>query len=453
MVLKRVGEWAWLGLYALLGLGFYAFYAPWFLLRYSLRRSEPLPDGLMLRIGWVSRGLGALQSPVWFHAVSVGEVLTLVPLIKGFMARHPKVSILVTTVTETGHHAAFQALKGSGLTLAFLPLDVLPCVLRVVSRLRPRLFVFSENEVWPALLFALERRGIPAVMVNGRVSERSLKWFSRIPLFRHALNRVSLLSVQSRKDYERLVRFGIPPTRLQFFGNLKVDRALIAASQLPHNPQLRELQRIKREFGGFWVVGGSTHKGEEEALLQAFEGIWRAGVPAVLILAPRHLERLPAIEALLKERGVGYLRLSRMELSETLEARVVLIDSMGVLFALYALADVAFVGGSLVPKGGHNILEPLVLEVPVLFGEHTENTGEIAKGVEELGLGKRLKDAEDLQNTLLALARDPQPLKEAALRCRSFILEHQGALQATLEMLDKYLSAGKDDNAPPIRAS
>jgi 3-deoxy-D-manno-octulosonic-acid transferase len=382
----------------------------------------------------------------------VGEVLTIVPLVKDFRARHPKVPILVTTVTETGQSAAFQAFKGAGFTLAFLPLDVLPLVLRVVARLRPRLFVFSENEVWPGLLFALQRRGIPTVMVNGRVSKRSLKWFSRIPLLRHALQRVSMLSVQSRKDYERLIRFGILPHRLKFLGNIKVDRALIAARQLPEIAQLGELKRIKQELGGFWVVGGSTHKGEEEALLEALKGIWRAGMEAVLILAPRHLERLSGIEAFLKERGFGFVRLSHLGHSETLKERVVLIDRIGALFALYALADVAFVGGSLVPKGGHNILEPLVLGVPVLFGEHTENMSELAQGVEELGLGKRLRDAKDLEKTLLSLARDPKPLKEAALRCHSFILEHQGALRATLEILDEFLPLGKDGNAP-IRAS
>lgn len=406
----------------------------------------------MLRLGRVPKGLAALGSPVWFHAVSVGEVLTIVPLVKDFRARHPKVPILVTTVTETGLGAASQAFKGMDFRLAFLPLDVLPLAGRVVARLKPRLFVFSENEVWPGLLFALQRRGIPAVMVNGRVSERSLKWFSRVPLFRHALQRVSMLSVQSRKDYERLNRFGIPPSRLKFLGNIKVDRALIAAGQLPEIPKLTELKRIKQELGGLWVVGGSTHKGEEEALVEAMGTVLRAGMEAVLILAPRHLERLSGIEALLKERGFGFVRLSRLAYTETLKERVILIDRMGVLFSVYALADVAFIGGSLVPKGGHNILEPLVLGVPVMFGEHTENMGELAKGALELGLGKRLRDANDLENTLLALAKDPKPIKEAAMRCRSFILEHQGALRATLDMLDGFLPSGNDGNAP-VRAS
>jgi 3-deoxy-D-manno-octulosonic-acid transferase len=319
--------------------------------------------------------------------------------------------------------------------VAYFPLDVLPVVSRVLSRVNPRLFVFSENEIWPAFLFVLEKRGIPAVMVNGRVSEKSLRRFSRVPLFRHALNRVSVFSLQSRKDYDRLVGFGIDPSRLRFFGNLKVDRALLAAAQLLTPPEVFTLKAWKAKKGGLWIVGGSTHKGEEEALLRALGALLDAGVQATLLLAPRHLERLASIESLLKEKRARYTRLGAIGDAGRFDKDVVLIDRMGTLFSVYSLADVAFVGGSLVPKGGHNILEPLVLGVPMLFGEHTENISELAQGVLELGLGKRLKDELALEEELLSLARRPESLKEAASRCRAFIVEHKGALEATTELL------------------
>ena len=394
-----------------------------------------MSNGFLFRLGLVLGTIGKVESPVWFHAVSVGEMLTIVPLIKAFRSRHPGIPALVTTVTEAGQRAAIQALEGTGCTVAYFPLDVLPVVSRVLSRVNPRLFVFSENEIWPAFLFVLEKRGIPAVMVNGRVSERSLRWFSRLPLFRHALKRVSVFSLQSRKDYDRLVGFGISPSRLRFFGNLKLDRVLLTADQLLTPPEVFTLKAWKAKKGGLWIVGGSTHKGEEEALLRALGVLLDAGVQATLLLAPRHLERLASIESLLKEKRARYIRLGMIGDTERLDKDVVLIDRMGTLFSAYSLADVAFVGGSLVPKGGHNILEPLVLGVPVLFGEHTENIGELAQGVLELGLGKRLKDEVALEEELLSLARRPESLKEAASRCRAFILEHKGALEATAELL------------------
>ena len=416
---------------------FYAMYVPWILLRHTLAAQEKigLAKGFLLRLGVVPVVLRQGKSPSWFHAVSVGEILTIVPLIKAFRSRHPDIPVLVTTVTEAGQRAAIQALEGTGCTIAYFPLDVLTVVSHVLSRVGPRLFVFSENEIWPAFLFVLAKKNIPAVMVNGRVSERSLRWFSRIPLFRHALKRVKVYSLQSRKDYERLVGFGIEPSRLRFYGNLKVDRALLAARQMFIPPEVVMLKAWKAKKGGLWIVAGSTHKGEEEALLSALGALLEAGIQVTLLLAPRHLERLASIASLLKERRVGYVRFSKMIDEERFHADVVLIDRMGTLFSAYSLADVAFVGGSLVPKGGHNILEPLVLGVPVLFGEHTENIGELAQSVLELGLGKRLKDASALKEELMSLARRPESLKEASCRCKSFILEHKGALEATVELL------------------
>jgi len=435
--LQRVFEWAWLSLYTLFGLIFYAMYAPWLLLRHTVagHAKTQMSNGFLLRLGLVPSAIGKVESPVWFHAVSVGEMLTIVPLIKAFRSRHPGIPALVTTVTEAGQRAAIQALEGTGCIVAYFPLDVLPVVSRVLSRVNPRLFVFSENEIWPAFLFVLEKRGVPAVMVNGRVSERSLRRFSRVPLFRHAFKRVSVFSLQSRKDYDRLVGFGIDTSRLRFFGNLKVDRALLAAAQLLTPPEVFSLKAWKAKKGGLWIVGGSTHKGEEEALLSALGVLLDAGVQATLLLAPRHLERLASIESLLKEKRARYTRLGTIGDTERIDKDVVLIDRMGTLFSVYSLADVAFVGGSLVPKGGHNILEPLMLGVPVLFGEHTENIGELAQGVLELGLGKRLKDASALEEELLSLGRRPESLKEASSRCRAFILEHKGALEATAELL------------------
>jgi 3-deoxy-D-manno-octulosonic-acid transferase len=435
--LQRVFEWAWLSLYTLLGLMVYAMYAPWVLLRHTVagHARAALSNGFLLRLGLIPGAIAKVESPVWFHAVSVGEMLTIVPLIRAFRSKHPGIPVLVTTVTEAGQRAAIQALEGTGCTVAYFPLDVLPVVSRVISRVNPRLFAFSENEIWPAFLFVLEKRGVPAVMVNGRVSDRSLRRFSWVPLFRHALKRVSVFSLQSRKDYDKLVGFGIDPSRLRFFGNLKVDRVLLAAGQLLTPPEVLTLTACKAKKGGLWVVGGSTHKGEEEALLSAFEALLDAGVQATLLLAPRHLERLASIESLLKEKRARYTRLGAIGDKKRFDEDIVLIDRMGTLFSAYRLADVAFVGGSLVPKGGHNILEPLVLGVPVLFGEHTENIGELAQGVLGLGLGKRLKDALALEEELLSLARRPESLKEAASRCRAFILEHKGALEATAELL------------------
>jgi 3-deoxy-D-manno-octulosonic-acid transferase len=327
-------------------------------------------EGLSERLGWVPDRLrkGDARKTIWVHAVSVGEVLAASRLVNELSACAPQYRVLLSTTTRTGQRLARER---TGATHAFyFPLDFPWIVRRYLRVLDPVLLVLVETELWPNLLTACRQNGIPVAVVNGRISDRSLPRYLRLRrLWTKILSGVSIFLAQSQEDVKRLKAIGAPAGRVSFAGNLKFD--VRSAEPAPITTTLRE----KLPTGTRVLVCGSTLEGEEEILLEAFHQLLKNIPDCVMILAPRHPERFGRVVQLMKNRKETCVRRSNWmkRPAKIKPGTVILLDSIGELASVYALASVAFVGGSLVPAGGHNPLEPAQFAVPVVMGNHYAN--------------------------------------------------------------------------------
>jgi 3-deoxy-D-manno-octulosonic-acid transferase len=327
-------------------------------------------EGLSERLGWVPDRLreGDARKTIWVHAVSVGEVLAASRLVNELSACAPQYRVLLSTTTRTGQRLARER-TGANHTFYF-PLDFPWIVRRYLRVLDPVLLVLVETELWPNLLTACRQNAIPVAVVNGRVSDRSLPRYLRLRrLWKGILSGISIVLAQSQEDVKRLKAIGAPAGRVSFAGNLKFD--VRSAEPAPITTTLRE----KLPTGTRVLVCGSTLEGEEEILLDAFRQLLKTIPDCVMILAPRHPERFGRVVQLLKNRKETCVRRSNwMKRPVKIKpGTVILLDSIGELASVYALASVAFVGGSLVPAGGHNPLEPAQFAVPVVMGNHYAN--------------------------------------------------------------------------------
>jgi 3-deoxy-D-manno-octulosonic-acid transferase len=327
-------------------------------------------EGLSERLGWVPDRLreGDARKTIWVHAVSVGEVLAASRLVNELSACAPQYRVLLSTTTRTGQRLARER---TGATHTFyFPLDFPWIMRRYLRVLDPVLLVLVETELWPNLLAACRHAAIPVAVVNGRISDRSLPRYMRLRrLWKGILSGVSIVLAQSQEDVKRLKAIGAPPGRVSFAGNLKFD--VRSAEPAPITTTLRE----KLPTGIRVLVCGSTLEGEEEILLDAFHQLLKTIPDCVMILAPRHPERFGRVVQLMKNRDEPCVRRSNwMKRPVKIKpGTVILLDSIGELASVYALASVAFVGGSLVPAGGHNPLEPAQFAVPVVMGNHYAN--------------------------------------------------------------------------------
>jgi 3-deoxy-D-manno-octulosonic-acid transferase len=399
------------------------------------------PSGLFRLFG-LNRpeGLDRLNRPdrpvLWVHAVSLGEVVAVTPLVHALRKRHPHDRIVVSTVTETGREAVEQRLAGVA-EHCYAPLDFPWAVARFVGRLAPRAFLFVETELWPNLLRACHRRGIPAVMVNGRLSSDSFRGYLRIrPFMRLLLESVTLCLMQSDRDAERIVALGAPPSRVHRTGNIKFDQPLPdpdgVAGGLPRG--LLGLQDDEE-----LIVAGSTHAVEEERLLDCYDTLQKEFPSLVLLLAPRHIERAEQVEATARARGLAVLRRSRMDGGQAAAAagrpRVIVLDTRGELAQVYRHAVLAFVGGTLVPVGGHNLLEPALWGKPVFFGPHTDHCMEVAGLLTGVGGGMQAADGRELADGMAARLRDRASLRRMGDAAKSVVLDNRGAMQRSLERI------------------
>jgi 3-deoxy-D-manno-octulosonic-acid transferase len=337
--------------------------APWWL--WKMATTHKYREGLLERLGRVPAALrsAADQRPViWLHAVSVGEVLAISRLIAELDQAFPKHKILISTTTRTGQDLARQRFGPE--RVFYSPLDLPWAVGAYFNALRPQLFVLAETEFWPNMLSACFRRQVPVVVVNARISDRSWPRYQRLHwLWAGFLGRLARVLAQSDVDAKRLRALGCPPERLTVAGNLKFD---VRAAQ-----QTEATALLKQAGAGLrFIVAGSTLEGEEAALLDSWPSLLMAEQDIVLVIAPRHPERFAAVAALLDRSGRDWKRRSNWKgRSPTLKpGQIVLLDTIGELASIYSLAAVAFVGGSLVPAGGHNPLEPAQFGVPILMG-------------------------------------------------------------------------------------
>lgn len=394
--------------------------------------------GLAQRLGLSLPNIPGQNSPIrpiWIHAVSVGEVLATVPMVRKLRQTRPDQPIVISTITPTAQAVARRTFPEVQAVIYF-PFDLPFCTRRILHAVRPRLFIHTETEIWPNFLLLLGRAGIPSLIINGRISARSCRqygWFRFF--FREVLRSVSAFGMQSRADCRRIIRIGADPGRVFVTGNMKFDLPL------EEEPETLGLS-IRKELGfrledAVWVAG-STHPGEEEIVLDVFVRL-RATFPALrLLLAPRHTERAAEIETLARARGLAVARRTRGALAAS-DAQVLLMDTMGELAKAYAAADLVFVGGSLVPVGGHNLLEPILFGKPVLFGRHTQNTADIARALQDAGGGVEVYDADSLYRQALRLLSSRADREALARSARSILEESRGATERNLKMLERFL--------------
>jgi 3-deoxy-D-manno-octulosonic-acid transferase len=383
-------------------------------------------------------GFGAAlgRGSIWVHAVSVGEVQASQPLVRGLLRRYPTVPLVLTTVTPTGAARA-RALFGDAVVHSYVPYDLPGAVRRFFDRVQPRLAVILETELWPNLFAECGARGVPLVLASARVSQRSVRRYRRlVPLFRATLAHGIVIGAQSQADAGRFLSIGANPARTWVTGNVKFDFELA-----PDVPGRGRAWREQNAPGRPVWVAGSTHEGEEERVLDAHAAVRRRFPDALLVLVPRHPQRFEAVRQLLERRGVPYALRSRGEAAGP-STEVVLGDTMGELMTFYAAADVAFVAGSLVPIGGHNLLEPASLGVPILTGPHNFNAEDVFVKLREAGATQSVAGAEGLASAVTALLSDPAARRRMGSVGLEVVEANRGAVARLLGLIEPLLQTG-----------
>ena len=375
-----------------------------------------------------------LRETVWVHAVSVGEVNAAAPLVDALRLRYADHRVVVTTVTPTGSNRVRQ-LWDENVFHVYLPYDLPASVRRFLRRIQPRIAVIMETEIWPNLFFECERRAVPIVVANARLSEKSLRGYGPVrPLARDAIRCATFVAAQSQQDAERLLELGARPERLRVVGNLKYDM---------HVPPdfAAQAQQVRARWGAarpVWIAA-STHEGEELAVIEAHSRLMRRFPDALLLVAPRHPERFKPMAQLC--RSYGFVTATRSEdRCAAASTQCFVLDTLGELVAHLACADLAFVAGSLDPIGGHNVLEPAALGVPVLVGPNTFNFAEVTDLLLERHAAQRIGDAEELALALQRLLEDPARRRRMGEAARRTVEEERGAVARTLSIVERVVA-------------
>ncbi|HYR91704.1 MAG TPA: 3-deoxy-D-manno-octulosonic acid transferase [Terriglobia bacterium] len=390
---------------------------PYYLVRF--RKYLPtIPD----RLGFLR--VPQLRNAIWVHAVSVGEVKAVEKLLERLRQKFPEKPLVVSTSTPAGQQLARERRDIIDHTFYF-PIDLPFCIRRAAGRIDPQMVIIAETEIWPNFLRICRRRDIPVVMINGRISDRS---FPRYRLARRWLRRVfadyTMMGMQSETDRARIEEIGADPQKVMVLGNLKYD---VVSTIRPLDTTLASvLQRWKQAW-----VAASTMPGEEELVLNAFVELRKTYPQLKLVIAPRHADRFETVEELIKRRGIECVRRSRL----IGDSDVLILDSIGELAAVFEYATVVFMGGSLVPKGGHNVLEPARYRKPIVFGPHMENFRDITRLFLEAKAAIQIQDAAELAPAIRSLLADRDHSAELGRRARAIVEQNTGATDRVLEFL------------------
>jgi len=404
---------------------------PVYVFRKEALRGESLHLGQ--RLGFVRPRRNPRRRAVWIHAVSVGEVLSLQSLVRRLRARHPSWEIFFSTLTETGYRQAREKLRAVD-HLFFVPFDFGWSVRRVLRAVRPSVLVLAESEFWPNLLRQARRHSAAVLLANGRISDRSFGRYRKLKLLTRFLwPNVSRFLVQTAQDKSRLEALGVESRRVEVSGNLKSEVSLQAMTPAA-------VRRMKARLGlsvkGKVVVAGSTRPGEEEALVKGFAEARRRRDDVCLILAPRHPDRIAEVERICA--GAGFAVCRRTEARPGRRWDILVLDTMGELAHFYALGDAAFIGGSLVPWGGHNILEPAYYGKPVFFGPHMHNFSYLAGVFLRAGGAAVVTEGKDLAEVFSF--RREKAMKAMGLRAKRTLDSLQGATDRTIEAIEHLMA-------------
>ncbi len=380
---------------------------------------------------------------LWIHAVSMGEAMAIVPLVFRIKQAYPDSRVFVSTITETGRDVVLNQLQGVAEHL-YLPLDYVAVINRVLNRIHPHAFMFVDTELWPNLLRTLQRRNIPTMLINGRLSSKSFDGYMKIrPFMRHVIQSISHCAMQSTRDVERMRALGAESERVVMTGNIKCDQEL----PVP-NPQLEKSLGVfvGSARGCDMLVAASTHQGEEDALLTVYKRLLEEFPSLVLLLAPRHLDRVSEVETLIRSHSFVPVRrtlVSDDSKNNVRSMRVLILDTHGELPAMFQFATIVWVGGSWIPVGGHNLMEPAQWGKPVLFGPYMDHVSEMAEMMVASGGGIQVSSLEDMTRNMAGLLRDREQRVRVGDAARQVIKDNQGALDRTVRALHSMLDVSQ----------
>lgn len=410
-------------------------------LLYQAVRSRRVPPFLGPRLGCVPIELVKPPGdprPVWIHAVSVGEFQSVRPLLNELNLGFDRTLISITT--QTGYELARSTLANKG-RIFYFPFDCKWICRRYLRKLDPALVVLTETEIWPSFLIAAQASNVPVILINGRISDRSLQGYRRIhSFFRSLLGRIDRLYMQSRQDERRILELGAPSDRVRHAGNLKYDYSLpqdVSKQRLVN--RIRDL--MKSDPRGLLWICGSTREAEENLVLPVLKRLGNEFPSLKTVLAPRHPHRSDHVAALLQQNAIPFVRRSRLDAGDSSSppVQVLLLDTIGELNYLYELADLVFVGGSLVPWGGHNILEPAYFGKPILFGPHMGNFKEIAETFLKADAALQVRNPRELASQMRNLLCDPSARRRLGLNARQVLSANRGAVHTVVTAIRKYL--------------
>jgi 3-deoxy-D-manno-octulosonic-acid transferase len=376
---------------------------------------------------------------IWIHAVSIGEVLTARAIAADLKARYPRLRLFLSTTTIGGQQIARRQVQEAD-DVFYFPFDWTLTARRTLNLVNPRLFIMMETEIWPNLLRLCRKRGVKTVVINGRISQRSYPRYSLVrPFFRRVLADVDRFCMQSEESARRLVALGGDPHRVTVTGSLKFDSLEVP----PASPHARPRDRVLRFFRlsptRTVIVAGSTFKGEEAAVLRAFERVKSKLPSALCVLAPRQPQRFAEVERLARDAGFVVSRRTELPIDAEPRADVIVLDTIGELAQIYQLATAVFVGGSLADHGGHNILEPAVFGKPIVFGPHMQNFKEIADAFLTNDAAMQVQSERELDGVLIELVTDPVRRARLGAAARALVEANRGAKDKTLAVIAELL--------------
>ncbi|MFH1655382.1 MAG: 3-deoxy-D-manno-octulosonic acid transferase [Candidatus Omnitrophota bacterium] len=406
-------------------------YFPIFLFKRKLHK------GFLSRLGFLPKELTKLKDKdyIWIHAVSVGEALVVSKLLDVLRKQLPDKKLLISTVTPTGNKIARSLIKNQDIVIYF-PLDLSLIVRKFVNRINPCVFVTAETEIWPNIINYLHKRRIPIIIINGRISKRSFKGYRKIRYFlKGILNKISLFCMQTLDDAEKIIYLGADKDKVKVIGNLKFDETFPSHSYQTTDLGLKKDDRL--------LIAGSTHSNEEEIIIRVYKNILRDYPRLKLMIAPRHIDRVNSIIELIKANNFKVIKFSKVkneQLNLTAYSNYIfLVDTIGDLKTLYNLATIVFVGGSLVNKGGHNIIEPGYFGKPIIFGPNMSNFQDMTDTFLSRKAAIQVKDEQGLQKNIKMLFDNNVRTQTISKNAKEVVEENRGATERTVNLLKEIL--------------
>ncbi len=414
-------------LYDLIFFIFALLYLPLYLLKGKFHK------GFARRFGFIPKGL-VFEDPIWIHAVSVGEVMAMRELIKKLRLAYPRKRLVISTVTPTGNKIA-RTLEKEGDFVTYLPVDLSFILRKVIKRVKPSLFIIAETEIWPNLITCLHEEGVPIAIFNSRISDASFKGYKNVRyLLRPILNKVDIYCAQSESDKSKLSALGVNPDKIIVTGNMKFDQV----SENMGDPAVYR-RKIGLKPDDKLVIAGSTHRGEEEVILSVYRLLLKDFPGLRLLIAPRHPERADEVESLAKNSGFDTVKASSIKEGVSSGDKIIILDTVGELALLYNAADIVFMGGSLVKKGGQNILEPAGAGKPVIFGQYMFNFKDISRSFLDNKAALMVSGQDGLAAAIRNLLNNKEEIYALTSRARSLISNNRGATGRNITLIKHFI--------------